>query len=1181
MDDRSRNRLVGAWLGVLVAALGAIVLAGWYLRAPVLVQLHPSWVPMQYNTALVFVALGLALIALAAGRRWFASVLGAVPLLIGGVTLTTWVFDLHPGIDELLFRHYITIFTPAPGRMSPNTAFCFVLAGTALVLTTLPQQAVAAVVSRVLGFFVCACGLAAALWTIVHASESPAQSVRFTYMAVHTGIGLVLAGAALGVLTAGERAVLPDVERIWEWPVGAGLAIAVVSLVLWQAFTVAEDRRIRTGTQEAQEQMVAALEADSHTWQEAMGRTARRTAREATTLPDAIWAAAAQEYFRGNSWLREIVWFNVDGSVRQRIVRDPEEYLPDPVTEIAPLVNEEFRRALATRAVQLYRSHGHGHPPLEHLGYILAPFEYDDTAGVLAFTARLDALFEQAIGETARGYSAEISDAGHPVFTRFRQEPASGRDFGSEKQEVGVYWRRWVLEVRPGPEILARSPTLLPKLTLLFGLALSLLMAAALRYAGVARQRTAGIVSARALLEREVEERRRAEVYARTSEERARLALAEMQQIVNQSQDLICIFDAAGNFRLVSASAKQILGYGPAEMVGRPYLDFLHDEDRDRTAVETAALQAGKVTRDFENRFRHRDGKTVHLSWSAAWLADARTCYAIARDVTRRNRQDALREGQRAVLQLVATGSPLRRVLNEICEYIERIDPEAFCSIVLLDPEGDRIKTAAAPRLPPEFVAAMEGVPIGPAVGSCGTAMWRREPVIAGDIESDPLWQNYLGLSRPHGLRACWSMPIMGSDSRVLGSFAIYHFRPRRPEAQDIEMIESAAGLASVAIERDQVQSRLVESREQLEFARRLAQLGYWEIYLDTGRTVLSADMLEMLGLSPAADHDFDYLVEFIMEADRASLLAARKAAIRYDVPIDLECRLLLPGGSVRHLQVRGRAVRRHDGWVLKLVGTVQDITARKEVELENARLYVELEQRVQSRTRELELSNRELEAFSYSVSHDLRAPLRAIAGFSALLQDQHAASIDAQGRHYLDRVIAGTVRMSALIDDLLELGRVNRVEIVRQPLDLSALATAVSSRFHERWPERVVDVEIQPDLVVWGDLRLMEVAFENLLDNAWKFTAERSSARIRVGREVQEGHDVFFVADNGVGFDPQYAANLFGVFQRLHAASAFPGTGVGLATVQRILQRHGGRIWAHAGIDEGATFYFTVSEKP
>lgn len=267
-----------------------------------------------------------------------------------------------------------------------------------------------------------------------------------------------------------------------------------------------------------------------------------------------------------------------------------------------------------------------------------------------------------------------------------------------------------------------------------------------------------------------------------------------------------------------------------------------------------------------------------------------------------------------------------------------------------------------------------------------------------------------------------------------------------------------------------------------------------------------------------------------------------------------------------------------------RVLSQLADLAA---VGLENARLYAELEERVRKRTQELQESNRELEAFSYSVSHDLRGPLRAIAGFTGLLRDRHYETIDADGRRCIDRVLAGTQRMSNLIDDLLELGRVTRVEIRRRQVDLSEYARVILARLREASPERAAAIVIEPQLSVAGDPGLLEIALENLLDNAWKFTASRPVAEIRFGAVAaadiagDENERTFFVQDNGVGFDPRYAANLFGVFQRLHAAGEFPGTGVGLATVQRIVQRHGGRIWADAAVDRGATIYFSIAKGP
>jgi len=250
---------------------------------------------------------------------------------------------------------------------------------------------------------------------------------------------------------------------------------------------------------------------------------------------------------------------------------------------------------------------------------------------------------------------------------------------------------------------------------------------------------------------------------------------------------------------------------------------------------------------------------------------------------------------------------------------------------------------------------------------------------------------------------------------------------------------------------------------------------------------------------------------------------------------------------------------------------------ARQQAEAKIRALNRELEGRVRERTAQLEAANRELEAFSYSVSHDLRAPLRGIDGWTLAFLEDYAQGLDEQGRTYLERVRTETQHMGQLIDDMLSLSRVGRAEMQREPVDLTALAWEIIGRLRETGPERRVEFAIQEGLTAVGDPQLLEIALSNLLDNAWKFTGKRSGGLIEFGRVFQEGQPVFFVRDNGAGFDPAYADKLFGAFQRLHKASEFPGTGIGLATVQRILHRHGGRIWAKAAADRGATFFFTL----
>ena len=254
------------------------------------------------------------------------------------------------------------------------------------------------------------------------------------------------------------------------------------------------------------------------------------------------------------------------------------------------------------------------------------------------------------------------------------------------------------------------------------------------------------------------------------------------------------------------------------------------------------------------------------------------------------------------------------------------------------------------------------------------------------------------------------------------------------------------------------------------------------------------------------------------------------------------------------------------------------DITERLLAQQALEHVNETLERRVGERTRELAMSNRELESFSYSVSHDLRAPLQVIDGFGRALLSRYAQALDGQARHYLQRIRDNTHQMGELIDDLLSLARVTRTEIHAEPVNLAGKATQIVERLRQRWPEREVAVEIDDDISCSGDARLLAVVLENLIENAWKFTARTPAARIRIGRKAGDGgENVIYVADNGAGFDMAYAAKLFNAFQRLHAASEFDGTGIGLATVHRIITRHGGRVWAESSLGQGATFQFTL----
>ncbi len=438
------------------------------------------------------------------------------------------------------------------------------------------------------------------------------------------------------------------------------------------------------------------------------------------------------------------------------------------------------------------------------------------------------------------------------------------------------------------------------------------------------------------------------------------------------------------------------------------------------------------------------------------------------------------------------------------------------------------------------------------------------QKIMIGEIEQFEYFENQILTKNGKKRYIAWHNSVLRDEAgTIIGTFS---------SGEDIT-------------ERKQAEEALKKLIMMSDTALQLTQAGYWHSRLDdSGLYESSAQTVAIFGDRPTPEfryHIIDDWFANVLAGDEeyargtlqnyqdavAGKVEMYDSIYAYKRPID---------GKTVWIHALGKVVRNEDGIATDMYGVSQDITDFKLAEERISELNRTLEQRVLLRTNELENTNKELEAFSYSVSHDLRAPLRGIDGWSLALLEDYGEQLEPTARQYLDRVRSETQRMGQLIEDMLRLSVITRAEMKWTTVNLSELASSILERLQEASPERQFTFIVQPELVALGDTNLLEIMLTNLLGNACKFTSKKSTAVIEFGRGIADEKNVYFIRDNGAGFNKESAKKLFGAFQRMHKQSEFPGTGVGLATVQRIINRHQGNIWVDAAIDKGATFYFT-----
>ncbi len=652
------------------------------------------------------------------------------------------------------------------------------------------------------------------------------------------------------------------------------------------------------------------------------------------------------------------------------------------------------------------------------------------------------------------------------------------------------------------------------------------------------KERTAQLEQMNQALHNEIVERQRTEAALRTSR-------SEFESFLQSAPDAIVSVDAEGKIMLVNSQTEKMFGYAREELLGNSVEMLLPDRYRRNHVVHRLGYLHHPTTRPMgiglDLAGRRNDGTEfpVEISLSPVQPGEGALVMSIIRDITERKRSEEELARQTARLQQQAN-------LIEL----------AHDAILVRDMESRIVSWNHGAQ---ETYGWTKEEAIGQETHKFLKTQFPESLVhVQAKLLSEGQWEGELVHTTKNGERIIVaSRQVLQRDEfnqpRVV--LEINRNITARKEAEE-KLSESEARFRTLV---QQVRDYAILG---LDFNGNVNSwnIGAERVYGYSSQEIIGQHFSRFYLPEDVANHKPEQALAETASRGTHEEVGQRIRKDGYIIWVDVVITALHDNAG--NLRGFGKVTR--------------DITERKKAEEEIRKLNEELEHRV----RELASVNQELEAFSYSVSHDLRAPLRGIAGFGQALEEDYTDILDAQGKDYLRRIHAATQRMTQLIDDLLTLSRVTRSEMNRDTwVDLSGLAQSIIAQLRATQPERHVELSIAPALATRGDPRLLRIALENLLGNAWKFTAHVAEPRIEFGRAGNEdGRMIYFVRDNGAGFDMTYADKLFGPFQRLHSATEFPGTGIGLATVQRIVRRHGGRVWAESVVSQGATFFFTLA---
>ncbi len=600
-----------------------------------------------------------------------------------------------------------------------------------------------------------------------------------------------------------------------------------------------------------------------------------------------------------------------------------------------------------------------------------------------------------------------------------------------------------------------------------------------------------------------------------------------------------------------------------------------HAEDVEMLRQRVADLVAGH-SQMLDAEFRVSTGvgqKRLHIKAQMALDHDnASHVIGSLQDVTKQ-RLDAEQDRLNAIAFAgIAAGIPLEDSLANVIALYESRFPDGICSILLYDAQKG-LRTGSAAGLPDAYNRAISGVFAGPKVGSCGTAIFRRERVIVTDTQSDPLWADFAALAAEHGLAACWSTPIFDGARNAVGTFAVYYRRPRAPTREELDCVDRAASVAAVAIGAQRSRQQM-EDREQ-RFRSLFTYVPEAIFALDMEGNIIDCNQSAVRMTGYTREELVHSPLSMTVVPELRERLAAHIKLAASGAPQQIELQRLRPDGS-RYTTVATKTPIMVDGALVGIFDIVRDVTVERanRVALEDA-------------LRTVKGHNRELEEFAFVASHDLQEPLRKVRAFGDRLRLHLGNHADSESLDYIERMRAAAERMQRLIDDLLAYSRVAKSDRAARRLELDEVLAGVLADLETSIEQKNAEVVHTHLPAVDGDETQMRQVLQNLISNALKFAREDRPPRITVDGEVfwpDSGFDRrpwvrITIADNGIGFDDKYAERIFAAFQRLHGQREYSGSGIGLAIVRRIAERHGGHIHAHGKPGEGATFVIEMPQ--